>query len=112
MGESELSSNSSSSEEDTSTSAIPSAMPLQDEEEDIDVELLEVSQQNLEVVRVNDTRWSNKAKFENAWLLMGLLSIAIMMCVVGAYRQWSSRKQYKDIGEKVSTAVTYGTSNV
>merc|ERR1719206_386680 len=86
------SSNSSSSEEETSTSAIPSAMPFQEEgeeEEDIDVELLEVSQQNLEVVRVNDTRWSNKAKFENVWLLMGLLSIAIMICVAGAYRQWS-----------------------
>jgi len=81
------------------------------EEEAIDVEMLEASQQNLEVVRANDTRWSNEPKAGQLWLLMSLLSLAMIICAVGAYRQWSSRKQYTNIAEKASTA-TYGTNNV
>lgn len=90
---------------------------------DNDIAMLQTSQQNLEVVRSNDTRWSNEPKVEHAWLLVGLLSIAIMICFAGAYRQWSSRNQQTNITEKPSanteytdlrdTANTaYGTNNV
>merc|ERR1719334_1658449 len=74
-------------------------------------EKIEAPQQSLRVVRANDTRWSNKPKAESVWMLTGLLLVVIMICVAGAFRQWSSRKQYAGISEKVS-ATTYGTNNV
>ena len=62
--------------------------------------------------------WSNEesveVEVEDAWLLMALLSLAMMICVAGVYRQWSSRKgiEYRPIPDncKVSTAMAYGST--
>jgi len=62
--------------------------------------------------------WSNEesveVEVEDAWLLVALVSLAMMICVAGAYRQWSSRKgiEYRPIPDncKVSTAMAYGST--
>jgi len=63
--------------------------------------------------------WSNEesveVEVEDAWLLVALLSLAMMICVAGVYRQWSSRKgvdEYRPIPDncKVSTAMAYGST--